>query len=67
MTDTLKIQKAIELAVQYGGIAGDHHKAYVIDQMVRTLAGDNYNEIVREAKAGEDGPETYSWNLGIAP
>jgi len=60
-------EKAIELAVRYGGIDGDHHKAWVIDQMVRALAGDGYEELVREAKAGEDGPETYSWDEGIPP
>ena len=62
-----RIQAAIDLAVQYGGIDGGHHKAWVIDQMVRTLAGDNYAEVVRKAKDGEDGPETYDWNEGIAP
>ena len=66
MTDE-RIEKAINLAVRYGGIDGEHHKAWVIDQMVRVLAGDEYDEIVRDAKAGEDGPETYSWDVGIAP
>lgn len=62
-----RIQAAIDLAVRCGGIDGDHHKAWVIDQMVRLLAGDGYADVVREAKAGEDGPETYEWNEGIAP
>lgn len=62
-----RIEKAIQLAVQYGGIDGDHHKAWVIDQMVRALAGREYDEIVRAAKEGEDGPETYEWNEGIPP
>jgi hypothetical protein len=66
-TTEQRIDDAIDLAVQYGGIDGDHHKAWVIDQMVRALAGDRYAEIVRDAKAGEDGPETYEWNEGIAP
>lgn len=35
--------------------------------MVRILAGDDYESIVANAKAGEDGPETYSWEEGIAP
>ena len=61
------IEKAIDLAVQYGGIDGDHHKAWVIDQMVRALAGDRYEQIVADAKDGEDGPDTYSWDEGIAP
>ncbi len=62
-----KIEAAIELAIRYGGIDGDHHKAWVIDQMVRVLAGDDYEKIVTAAKAGEDGPDTFSWDVGIAP
>ncbi len=39
MSEKDKIEKAIEFAVKYGGIDGDHHKAWVIDQMVRALTG----------------------------
>lgn len=60
-------RRAIELAVRCGGIDGAHHKAWVIDQMVRILAGDEYENVVRDAKAGEDGPDTYEWDEGIAP
>lgn len=67
MTDTQRIERAILIAVQWGSISGDHHKAWVIDQMVRALAGERYEEVVREAKAGEDGPETYTWDEGIPP
>lgn len=67
MTDVEKIDEAIRLAVSYGGIDGAHHKAWVIDQMVRALTGDRYEQIVADAKAGEDGPDTYSWDVGIAP
>jgi hypothetical protein len=62
-----RIEKAIELAVRFGGIDGDHHKAWVIDQMVRTLAGADYSRVVAEACAGEDGPATYTWKTGIPP
>lgn len=62
-----RIEKAIELAVRYGGRDEAHKKAWVIDQMVRVLAGDDYQNIVAMAKSGEDGPETYSWDEGIAP
>jgi hypothetical protein len=61
------IDKALELARKYGGIDGDHHKAWVIDQMVRALTGPGYEKFVAGAKAGEDGPDTYEWNEGIAP
>lgn len=64
---SLAIEVAIDLAVKYGGIDGAHHKDWVIDQMVRVLAGDRYEQIVAEAKSGSDGPDTYEWNLGIAP
>lgn len=67
MTEKERIEKAIELAIQFGGIDGSHHKDWVIDQMVRTLAGDRYEQIVKDACDGEDGPNTYEWNEGIAP
>jgi hypothetical protein len=28
---------------------------------------EEYRELVRKAREGEDGPETYDWNTGIAP
>ena len=67
MGDDDRAKAAIELAVRYGGIDGDHHKAWVIDQMVRILAGDEYESVVRMACNGEDGPNTYTWETGIAP
>lgn len=67
MTDAEKVEKALDLGVQFGGIDGAHHKDWVIDQMIRILAGDRYDEIVAASRAGEDGPNTYEWNVGIAP
>ncbi len=37
MDDKEKIRQTLALAGQYGGIDGEHHKAWVIDQMVRVL------------------------------
>ena len=62
-----RITKALEVALRYGGIDGDHHKDWVIDQMVRALTGGDYDVFVKDAKQGEDGPETYLWDVGIAP
>ena len=62
-----RIHAAVALAVKYGGIDGDHHRAWTIDQMVRALTANQYADVVAEAKAGEDGPETYEWDEGIAP
>lgn len=62
-----RVNKALEIAIEYGDFDGAHHKAWVIDQMVRALAAENYNEVIRAAKAGPDGPNTYGWDIGIAP
>ena len=61
-----QIEKALELILRYGDIGGDHHKMWVIDQVVRILA-DDYKKWVRNACDGEDGPDTYGWDEGIAP
>jgi hypothetical protein len=34
-----RIDKAVDIATRLGWIGGDHHKMYVLDQMVRTLTG----------------------------
>lgn len=62
-----RVEKAIAIAIRYGGIGEAHHKAWVIDQMVRVLAGENYEQIIREANEGDDGPNTYDWDTGIIP
>lgn len=61
------VQSALEVIQNYGGIDGDHHKTWVIDQVCRALLGDGYAQWVIEMKAGEDGPNTYRWDEGIAP
>lgn len=62
-----KVNTALNLADQYGGIDGSHHKTWLIDQIVRALAGDGYTQWVNLWEDGEDGPDTYSWDEGIAP
>ena len=62
-----RVKCAIDLACSYGDIAGGHHKMWVIDQMVRILAGDQYTEVIKAACDGQDGPHTYDWDTGIAP
>ena len=86
-----RVEKALSIAVAYGGNDGAHHKDWVIDQMVRALTGcpvnvtshapvnaepyeyetqgesEDYKALVSEACNGEDGPQTYSWETGIAP
>lgn len=52
---------------QYGGIDGGHHKQWLIDQVVRELTGEYYKQWVKNYEMGEDGPQTYEWDQGIAP
>lgn len=59
--------KALTMAFEYGGIDGAHHKDWIIDQIVRALTGENYESFVAHACQGEDGPNTYEWDEGIAP
>lgn len=67
MTNDDRIAAAIETIVRYGGIGGEHHKAWALDQALRILTGDKYANVVADACAGDDGPQTYGWDVGIAP
>lgn len=75
-----RIDEALNVAFRYGGIDEVHHKQWLIDQMVRALTGCTleaegvqeveslgYQQWVRDYKNGEDGPDTYTWEEGIAP
>lgn len=57
-------ERAAALALQYGMIDGAHHKQWLIDQMLRIIAGGGYAEIIEVFNSDED----YSdWDTGIAP
>lgn len=58
---------ALKVIEEYGGIDGGHHKQWLLDQIVRILAGKDYPHWVGEYEDGEDGASTYSWDTGIAP
>lgn len=67
MTDAEKIEAALEVLERYGQIEGDHHSKWVIDQVARILLGDQYQAWVVDMRDGEDGPDTYDYDTGIAP
>jgi ribA/ribD-fused uncharacterized protein len=64
LSETKRINDAIDVAWKAGGVEGDHHKAWVIDQMLRKLLSTaEYNDFLTEyEKSGE-----YKWDPGIAP
>ncbi len=66
-TYTVGESLALSVAKDYGQIDGAHHKAWVIDQMCRKILGDDYDAFVTSHNNGGDGPDTYSWDIGIAP
>ncbi len=66
MSDKKKIEAAIQLILELGCFDGAHHKQWVLDQLLRILA-DDYDSLMVEYKDGEDGPDTYEWDEGIAP
>jgi acetyl-CoA carboxylase beta subunit len=61
------ISEISDVIGRYGQIDGEHHKTWVIDQVARICAANEYEEWVREHNSGVDGPETYKWNTGIEP
>lgn len=63
------IQMALGYAWSYGQIDGDHHKMWVIDQMVRCLCGseEKYKKWVEEYETPLTDDDYYSWDVGIAP
>ena len=66
--DDKRIEKALDFAWCYGQIDGDHHKTWVIDQMVRALCGseEEYKKWV-EKYENPDGEDYWEWDCGIAP
>ena len=64
------IISALKIIERYGQIDGAHHKQWCLDQVARHLLshlGMDYSQWVLDMKAGEDGPETYSYDQGCAP
>lgn len=62
----LKIEDTLKIA-EDGATDGGHHKMWVIDQMVRSLTGAKYDDWVKQFEDGDEGPETYAWDVGVAP
>ena len=69
-----RIDKALEIAFEFGQIDGSHHKAWVIDQIVRELLGDNYKSWIEKYMFDEQDPveaiqneDYFKWDIGIAP
>lgn len=60
-------KKVLDLIFEYGQIDGGHHKMWVIDQIVRILTKDKYNEWIKNYVYDEETGDIYDWDKGIAP
>lgn len=58
-----RIDEVLELIFRYGQIDGEHHKTWVIDQVVRTLTGEAYDKWIETYRDND----LYEWDEGIAP
>jgi hypothetical protein len=66
--DTVKEMAVVNLISEWGAIGGEHHKQWLLDQILRNILSQTlYEQWVREWEDGEEGPDTYTWDEGIAP
>lgn len=63
----LRRAQALQIAFRYGQIPGDHHRAWVIDQMVRALLSAEGYAQFRKEHAGEDPEDLHEWDEGVTP
>lgn len=74
-----RVINALEMA-RGGVVAGERHKQWIVDQLVRALCGnlfdpfvgsflvnDEYFGWIAKYRAGEDRPDTYFWDDGLVP
>jgi len=67
-----KINEIEKLITTYGQVDGDHHKLWVIDQIMRIIKQDKYYEFVEKYEHSDDEgylheEKIYLWDTGIAP
>lgn len=63
----LRIAGALGVIHKFGSTDGAHHKQWLLDQVLQSLTASGYKAWVKEFQNGEDGPNSYEWDQGIAP
>jgi hypothetical protein len=58
-----KIEDALEMALDTMITAGDHHRVWGLDQIVRILAGDRYEQVKKDLEKETN----FEWDTGIEP
>ncbi len=63
-----KIDKASKFILEWGCVDGGHHKQWTLDQVLRILVEDKYDDMIEEFEDRDaDGEPQYLWEDGIAP
>lgn len=63
-----RITAALNIARYYGHIGGDHHRVWVIDQIVRALTASDYDQWVKSVTTAPSGVDFgIEWDTGIMP
>lgn len=62
-----RIEAAMKVVDQYAMTDGAHHKQWVIDQIVRALTSDGYEDWVGDYNAYAEQGDYSPWDAGIAP
>lgn len=66
-TGNERIDMAVQNAWDFSGYDGEHHKMWVIDQMVRVLLGDQYDAFVESYELPDEDGDGPVWDTGVAP
>lgn len=66
---TDKDEIILNLIYLYGGVDGAHYKQWLLNEIVKTATEteEKYKKWINHYCDGENGPETYFWDIGIAP
>lgn len=59
--------KAVKIAKEYAQIDGEHHKMWVIDQMLRELLSNDYDNWLNDYNQYSRENDYKEWDCGIAP
>lgn len=68
-----RLKEVENILFQYSQIDGEHHKAWVIDQITRAVFADSYDVFVNYYEYFDELADSYSdfklyeWDTGIAP
>jgi hypothetical protein len=62
-----RVQLATDLILENAQTDGAHHKTWVLDQVLRVLTGDRYQQVIDAYCDGDDGEMAYDWDEGVAP